>query len=312
MEGGVFMKTGAVVVAAGMSSRMNDFKPMMKIGSITTIQRVIATFQQAGIDLIVVITGFNSKILEKHLAKDNVICLHNKEYETTEMFDSAKIGLQYLMDKCDQVLFTPADIPLFSVYTVKQLMAAEAQLAKPVCKGKGGHPLLINTKIIPSILAYDGSGGLKNALLETGVKLERIEVKDEGILFDADTQEDFKELLKHHNEHMLRPKIKLLLAKEDEFLDQKAAMLLRLIHETSSVRLSSERLNISYRKAWSLLNNMEEQLGFSVVTRHQGGAEGGYSELTEEGKDLLTRYMNFIKEAEQAVLKVYVKIFGNF
>lgn len=306
------MKTGAVIVAAGMSSRMNDFKPMMKIGSITTIERVIATIKQAGTDLVVVITGFQSKILEKHLSKQNVICLYNENYETTEMFDSAKMGLQYLMNKCDQILFTPADIPLFSVHTVRMLMKSGELLAKPICKGKGGHPLLINTQLIPPILSYRGDGGLKNALLETKAELKRIEVKDKGILLDADTQEDFRELLKHHNEQMLRPKMKLLLAKEDEFLDQKAAMLLSLIDETNSVKLSCERLNISYRKAWNMLNNMEEQMGFDIVMRHQGGAEGGYSELTDEGRELLRKYMLFVEKTEECVQEIYDQIFGNY
>ena len=197
------MKTGSVVVAAGMSSRMNDFKPMMKIGSITTIERVIATLQQAGVDIVVVVTGFNAKLLEKHLSKQNVICLYNENYETTEMFDSAKIGLEYLMNKCDQILFTPADIPLFSVHTVKTLIKCEEMLAKPSCKGRGGHPLLINSKIIPSILSYEGRGGLKDALYKTKAQLKRIEVKDEGILLDADTKEDFRKLINHHNKQML-------------------------------------------------------------------------------------------------------------
>lgn len=306
------MKTGAVVVAAGMSSRMNDFKPMMKIGSITTIERVIETIKQAGADLVVVITGFQAKVLEKHLSKHNVICIYNENYETTEMFDSAKIGLQYLMDKCDQILFTPADIPLFSVHTVKKLMKCGELLAKPICKGKGGHPLLINTKLIQSILSYDGAGGLKNALFETKAELKRIEVNDKGILLDADTQEDYRELLRHHNEQMLRPKIKLLLAKEYEFLDQKAAMLLSLIEETNSVKLSSERLNISYRKAWNMLNDMEKQMGFNIVERHQGGAEGGYSELSTEGRELLKKYTLFTEKVEEYVQKVYDEIFGNY
>ena len=198
------MNTGAVVVAAGMSSRMNDFKPMMKIGSITTINRVITTLKQAGVDLVVVITGFQSKMLEKHLSKENVICLYNENYETTEMFDSAKIGLQYLMNKCNKILFTPADIPLFSVQTVKKLLKSNELLAKPVCENRGGHPFLIDAKLIPSILSYKGYGGLKKALLETEAKLERIEVNDIGTLLDADTQEDFRELLKHHNTQMLR------------------------------------------------------------------------------------------------------------
>ena len=43
------MQTAALIVAAGMSSRMGDFKPMLSIGSISVAQRVVATFQQAGI-----------------------------------------------------------------------------------------------------------------------------------------------------------------------------------------------------------------------------------------------------------------------
>lgn len=211
------MKTGAVVVAAGMSSRMNDFKPMMKNGSITIINRVITTLKQAGVDIVVVITGFQSKMLEKHLSKENIICLYNENYETTEMLDSAKIGLRYLMNKCDKILFTPADIPLFSVHTVKKLLKSEALLAKPVCENRGGHPLLIDAKLIPSILSYKGCGGLKKAFLYTKAKLERIEVNDRGTLLDADTQDNFKELLKYHNTQVLHPKIKISLEKEKKF-----------------------------------------------------------------------------------------------
>ena len=51
------MQTAALIVAAGMSSRMGDFKPMLNIGSISIAQRVVATFQQAGVDKIVMVTG---------------------------------------------------------------------------------------------------------------------------------------------------------------------------------------------------------------------------------------------------------------
>ena len=62
------MKTGALIVAAGMSSRMGDFKPMLNIGSISIAQRVVATFQQAGVDKIVMVTGYQAAMLEHHLA----------------------------------------------------------------------------------------------------------------------------------------------------------------------------------------------------------------------------------------------------
>ena len=37
------MEIGALIVAAGMSSRMGEFKPKLSIGSISDAQRVVAT-----------------------------------------------------------------------------------------------------------------------------------------------------------------------------------------------------------------------------------------------------------------------------
>ena len=125
------MSTGALIVAAGMSSRMGDFKPMLNIGSISIAQRVVATFQQAGIDRIVMVTGYNATTLERHLAGNGIVFLRNEHYETTQMFDSARIGLSYLRDKCDRVIFTPVDIPLFTAATVQALLDSSAKLACP-------------------------------------------------------------------------------------------------------------------------------------------------------------------------------------
>ena len=77
------MRTAALIVAAGMSSRMGQFKPMLNIGSITIAQRVVDTFRQAGIRKIVMVTGYNAVMLERHLAGSDVIFLRNDRYETT-------------------------------------------------------------------------------------------------------------------------------------------------------------------------------------------------------------------------------------
>ena len=113
------MQTGAVITAAGMSSRMGDFKPMLNIGSISIAQRVVATLRQAGVGKIVMVTGYQALQLERHLAGNGIVFLRNEQYETTQMFDSVKIGLSYIQDKCDRVLFTPEDIPLFTAETVR-------------------------------------------------------------------------------------------------------------------------------------------------------------------------------------------------
>lgn len=192
------MRTSGLIVAAGMSSRMKEFKPMMEIKSLSMIKRIITTMQQAGTTPIVVITGYQGDRLEEHLAHMDVICLRNPAYETTEMFDSVKIGFQYLQGKCDRIVFTPTDVPLFTVDSVRKLMDGDTSLAKPVCNGKGGHPILIHQSILPFLLEYNGEGGLKEALKGCGVPLDLIEVKDEGVLYDADTQIDYIQMVNFH------------------------------------------------------------------------------------------------------------------
>lgn len=284
------METGAVVVAAGMSSRMGDFKPMLSIGSISVAQRVVATLKQAGAARVVVVTGYNAEELERHLASSGVVFLRNENYRTTHMFDSALIGLRYLRDKCRQVLFTPVDIPLFTAATVDALLESGAELACSVCGGSRGHPILMSSNVIDRVLEDSGEGGLSGALSRCGVPMTFVEVDDAGILHDADTPEDYRELLRMHNSQLTRPVVQVAICREKRFLDPRVAMLLTLTDETQSVRAACQRMQLSYSSGWNAINLLENELGYPVVARSQGGQHGGRSSLTEKGRELLRAY----------------------
>ena len=284
------MTNAALIVAAGMSSRMGDFKPMMNIGSISIAQRVVATFQQAGVEKIVMITGYNATLLERHLAGNGIVFLRNEEFRTTQMFDSVCIGLRYLKGKCDRVLFTPVDIPLFTAATVRALLETDAPLACPAVDGETGHPTLIAASLFDRILSDSGSDGLRGALERCGAGMTLLPVEDRGILHDADTPEDYKALLKFHNEQLVRPVLSVSLAREKVFFDSRAAMLLQLIDETQSVRSACQRMQMSYSSGWNVIRRLESQLSRTLIRRSQGGAGGGKSSLTEDGKLLLERY----------------------
>lgn len=181
---------------------MGQFKPMLSIGGISVAQRVITTLRKAGISKIVMVTGYNAAMLEQHLAGNGIIFLRNEAYETSEMFDSVKIGLAYLQKKCDKVLFTPVDVPLFTTKTVKTILNSRALLACPICEGKQGHPVLIANTLIPEILNDCGEMGLKGAMDRCSVSLLRIDVDDLGTIHDADTPEDLSWLMDYHNSHL--------------------------------------------------------------------------------------------------------------
>ena len=61
------MRYGAVIAAAGMSTRMKQFKQLMKIGDMSIAERVIVNFRRAGVQDIVMVTGHNAEALEKAL-----------------------------------------------------------------------------------------------------------------------------------------------------------------------------------------------------------------------------------------------------
>ena len=304
------MATGAVITAAGMSSRMGDFKPMLNVGSISIAHRVVATLKQAGAELIVVVTGFRADDLERHLSPDNVIFLRNESYASTQMFDSALIGLDYLRTRCDRILFTPVDIPLFTPETVAALLRRDGDIVIPRCGGQTGHPIVLSSACVDRIVRDSGEGGLQGALERCG-EIEYVEVDDGGTLHDADTPSDYRSLLAFHNRRLLRPVVDISLAAENSFFDSRIAMLLFLIDGTRSVRLACKQMQISYSSGWKLINASEHELGFDLVNRSQGGANGSRTTLTPEGAELLSRYRAFALELRGRAGELFEKYFSD-
>lgn len=79
-------------------------------------------------------------------------------------------------------------------------------------------------------------------------------------------------------------------------LDEKRALLLKLIDEKKSILMASKMLNISYSRAWEWIFKIENVLGVEIVKRMRGGRGGGKTILTPEGKSLLELYFTRAKE----------------
>jgi molybdate transport repressor ModE-like protein len=310
-EGNELMLLGAVITAAGMSSRMGNFKPLLNIGSISVSQRIITTLKQAGTEVVVVVTGFHADELEHHLAQNQVMFLRNDYPESTEMFDSAVIGLKYLYPQCSRILFSPVDVPLFTTDTIKELLITPGDIIVPTYEGQPGHPILISSTVAQKVCHMNNApGGLCKTLQQCG-HISYVEVPDKGILHDMDTPEDFEALLAYHNHQILRPVVDIKLAGENYFFDSRIAMLLFLINYTHSMLSACKQMQISYSSGWKLINNSEKELGFPLVNRWQGGTKGGRTTLTAEGFDLLTRYKNFSIELQKKAAELFITYFDS-
>lgn len=187
-------EAGAVIIAAGLSSRMGDFKPLLPLGDTTVIRKLIRTLQCGGVKKIVVVTGYRGDELMNHINDMHVTCVPNDYYAQSQMFDSAKIGFSAIRGLCKKVLFLPVDIPLFDENTVRALLNQNANLICPVWQGKKGHPICIADEVLDSLIHYNGDYGLHGAFQHCGYRMEFLEVEDWGILYDMDTKKDYRKI----------------------------------------------------------------------------------------------------------------------
>jgi molybdenum cofactor cytidylyltransferase len=189
----------AVILAAGYSSRMEVFKPLLDLGGKPVISRVIDTFVNAGICDVRVVVGYNRDLLVSVLDKLKVRAVVNDKY-AEGMFSSVRAGLESLEQHVKAFYILPVDVPLVQSRTVRYLaenyMCNRGRILVPCYRGSRGHPPLIDAKFRQSILDYDGEGGLKGALHQSEPDISLVPVPDENILFDIDSLSDYIELKK--------------------------------------------------------------------------------------------------------------------
>lgn len=282
-------RVGGVIAAASKK----DAVPLLQVGTISIVKRTVISFQQAGIFPIVIITGTEEDEVKYQLAPFGVIFIRNEQCESPELFESVKIGLRFLKDKCDKVVFTPVNVPMFTPVTLKKLIGADVGIAVPRYNGQGGHPIAIRNDMIGRVLSYTGDNGLRGVVEALSMFRLWVEVEDEGVAISIHDRAQLQARLDEHNRAILNPIVKVSIEKETVFFDSRAKLLLYLIADTQSVRKACSHMALSLGKAWDVLNKLEQELGYTVVERHHGGSRGGKTRLTERGTLFLAAYQEF-------------------
>lgn len=293
--------TGVVIAAA--SRRVAQ--PFVRLGGISFIQRLTLTYHKAGIRDIVVVTGFDDPEIKAELTNEGVIFLQLADFEDPELIDSFRIGLDYLQGKCERIFLTPVNAPMYTYDTILRMLASPGDIVIPSCKGRGGHPILIDERTIPAILAYEGPEGLAGFIRRSDADRRWIDVNDEGILYTVHEMDQLQRLLPLHDESLIQPWVSLGIRKAKLVFDSRTLLLLRLIDETHSVSGACRSISLSLTRAWRMINDLEADLGFQVVRRSQGGHHGGKTALTEEGRDFVDAYGRYQEKVLAAVSSGY-------
>lgn len=188
----------AVVLAAGYSSRMGEFKPLLPLGEVTVLERVVTLFHDAGISDVRVVTGHREADLKPRLERLGARAVANPDYRDG-MFSSVAAGVATVGAEVEAFFVLPVDVPLIRPETVRRLIDAylnnRADVVYPRVLGQRGHPPLIAGHHAPEIAKWQGAGGLRAVLARWDAGALDVAVADEYILRDMDTPDDYRLLL---------------------------------------------------------------------------------------------------------------------
>lgn len=189
------MNIAAVILAAGLSSRMGAFKPLLPLGELSLLAHCRALFRTADLEELLVVVGHRAGETLVEAESLGMNWVENNDYRSG-MFSSIRCGVAALPKDIEAFFVLPVDIPLIRAATLRAILAAfpgnDDTVIYPVFAGRRGHPPLIPASLIPAIMDHDGTGGLRNLLRQC--QSTDVAVWDEGIHMDADTFEDLQRL----------------------------------------------------------------------------------------------------------------------
>jgi len=201
------LQISALIPAAGMSTRFEQYKPLLKLGNHTLIEKVILLFRQCGIEDIIVITGHNNEIILPLIRQAGAKAVFNQNFRTG-MLSSIQTGVRAISPMSAGFFLLPADIPLIRPSTIHALISSfddisddlitSGNIIIPQFDGEDGHPPLITARLIPEILALGADSNLGD-LISRQKQKKIVQVHDRAILMDADTQSDYERLQEKYN-----------------------------------------------------------------------------------------------------------------
>lgn len=103
--------------------------------------------------------------------------------------------------------------------------------------------------------------------------------------------------------------VKVRVYNEEIAFGKGIAQILELVEQYGSLTAAYKTMGMSSSKAWKILHRAEVDLGYPLLKSVSGGAHGGGTVLTPEGKELLEKYSQFEAQVQAFAQEAFQKIF---
>lgn len=194
-------KISAILLAAGLSSRLGRNKLLLPLGGSPAVRRTAEALAGSKAAEVVAVTGHEREGVEAALGGLGVRLAHNPDYESGQA-SSLVAGLRAASPNSDGYLFALGDQPLIGPGLIDSLIEIFASsnggalAAAPLINGRRGNPVLISAGLKPELLALRGDEGargvLKGVETKTPGRFLTVETDAEEMFWDIDTEADFE------------------------------------------------------------------------------------------------------------------------
>ena len=194
------MHVGAVILAAGSSSRMGRPKQTLQFQGTSLLRRATLAALDAGCSPVVVVTGANAESSRQELDQLDVYEAFNPDWQTG-MGSSVRAGVERLLSidaEVAAVILLLCDQPHVSSAVVSSLLAAHHSTGKQVIASTYGEsfgvPALFSRTLFAELTQLAGSSGAKEIIKKHSSAAHFVPFPEGEV--DVDTPDDFADLVK--------------------------------------------------------------------------------------------------------------------
>lgn len=194
------LHVGAVILAAGSSSRMGEPKQLLTLDGQPMLLRVVQTVLESSAWPVVVVLGANAPAIRPLLARHPVLVAENSAW-IEGMASSLRTGiavLQQFSRRIDAALVLLCDQPALTTETLNRLIAQHRATGHDIVaaryNGRNGAPALFSRKHFSAISLLTGEEGARSLLNSASSSVFPIEMPELAV--DLDTPADYAALKK--------------------------------------------------------------------------------------------------------------------
>ena len=193
------LNIGAIVLAAGEGSRMGAIpKALIQMQGSTLIEQTLEALSTAGVDQVVVVTGYHHQFLGPAL-KDYPVQIARNPNPALGQASSVRLGLEAINKDLDGVIMLLCDQPLIDAVDISQLIDAfvkrqAGEIILPMVDGKRGNPVLVGRDALIQILASGPEIVCRNFMDQHPEMVSLFETSNTHFICDVDSLEDMRRL----------------------------------------------------------------------------------------------------------------------